>query len=234
MNSINDEYEKLLNYESNFNDKTIPSGICSIYLHLEKIKKISSICSVVCEIGVEEIVSSIAIIRGLELSILNNKIYYGYDIIDRQTSRWNDLKTLAIKRNINMVFKLGNSIKSSLPTENIDMIFLDGWHVYGQVIRELNYFGPKINKFICFHDTTVDGEFGETIRSGWDAEKQSKETGIPIEEINKGIWSAIIDWLKENTEWIIYRKYEYNNGFTILTKNNIDIINELDILQLDN
>jgi hypothetical protein len=234
MNSINDEYEKLLNYEKNVNDRTIPPGIVSIYLHLEKLKKISSICNVVCEIGVEGIIGSIAILRGLELSLLNNKIYYGYDIVNIQTTRWYDLKDLATKSNINMVFKLGDSIKMSLPNENIDMIFLDGWHVYGQVIRELNYFGPKINKFICFHDTTIDGEFGETIRAGWDAEKQSKDTGIPLEEINKGIWSAITDWLKENSDWIIYRKYEYNNGFTILTKNNIDIIKELDLLKLDN
>lgn len=38
------------------------------------------------------------------------------------------------------------------------------------------------------HDTTVDEIYGETIRCYMNAEEQSIESGIPVEEINKGLW----------------------------------------------
>ena len=70
------------------------------------------------------------------------------------------------------------------------------------------------------HDTTVDEWDGETIRSiySMNAEKQSKETGIPIEEINKGLWPAISEYINENPEWKIKERYTNNNGLTILEK----------------
>ena len=222
------EYKKLLN-----NDKSCPPGTVSIIQHLEKLKKISSVCEFVAEVVVEEVISTFALAQGLVENNKKKKILWGYDIVERNLhSRWDLLQKLSNKNNITLEFKLGDSIKAELPKENMDMIFLDGWHVYGQVIRELKYFSPKVNKFICFHDTTTDGELGETIRSGWDAEKQSRETGIPIDEINKGIWYAIEDFIKKNDDWIVYKRYTNNNGLTILSKNNTKIIKELDDLCL--
>jgi hypothetical protein len=67
------------------------------------------------------------------------------------------------------------------------------------------------------HDTTVDEINGETIRMNWNAEKQSKESGIPVEEITKGLWPAIEDFLETNKNWIIAERFT-NNGLTILEK----------------
>jgi len=98
------------------------------------------------------------------------------------------------------------------------MTFIDTWHVYAQLKRELDKFSVFTNKYIIMHDTTVDEIYGETIRSDWDAVKQSENTGFPVEEINCGLGKAIIDFLNENPNWKILEKYTNNNGLTILMK----------------
>jgi len=228
---MEEEFKRLLNYRNN--SSNLPSGTTSIVEHLSTLKELSSICNFVAEVGVEEIVSTFALAQGqIENNSIKKKLW-GYDIVDRSKHlRWLKLKELCDNEGISLDFKLGDSIKAELPKDNLDMLFLDGWHVYGQVIRELEYFSPKVDKIICFHDTTVDAEYGETIRAGWDAEEQSKISGIPVNEINKGIWPAITDFLENNKDWILYKRYHNNNGFTILVKNDKDIIDSLSKLSL--
>ena len=74
------------------------------------------------------------------------------------------------------------------------------------------------NKFIILHDTTVDGEVGESIRNNWDIQQQAKETGYTVEEIQKGLWPAVEDFLKSNNEWVLEKRYTNCNGLTILKR----------------
>lgn len=223
------EYEKLIKPKKEY---FLPGGIVSIVEHLPTIKNLSKLCQNAAEIGTEEVVSSFAIVQGLkENNVSKEKNFFSFDIVDvTKHSRWKKLTDLSKINNINTHFIHGDSLLSKLPKEKIDLLFIDGWHVYGQVFRELKRFSPKISKIICLHDTTVDGELGETIRSNWDAIKQSKITGIPICEINKGIWYAVEDFLKEEEDWILYKRYHNNNGFTILARNDKKLIKELDCI----
>jgi hypothetical protein len=75
-----------------------------------------------------------------------------------------------------------------------------------------------VNKFIILHDTTVDEWIGETVRVGWDAVKQSRESGIPVHEIRKGLWPAVEEFLKQHPEWKIELRLTNNNGLTILRR----------------
>ena len=102
--------------------------------------------------------------------------------------------------------------------ENYDITFIDTWHIYGQLKRELYKFSKITNKYIIMHDTTVDEIYGETIRNGWDAINQSIETGISVDEINKGLWPAIVEFLESNPEWYIKERFINNNGLTILAR----------------
>jgi primase-polymerase (primpol)-like protein len=102
--------------------------------------------------------------------------------------------------------------------ERFDLTFIDTWHVYGQLKRELEKFSKITNKYIIMHDTTVDEIYGETIRIGWNAEKQSIESGFSVEEINRGLWPAIEEFLQTNPEWYIKERYTNNNGLTILAR----------------
>ena len=70
------------------------------------------------------------------------------------------------------------------------------------------------------HDTSVDDYKGETIRLGWNAKEQSIKTGIPVDEINKGLMPAITEFLESNNNWKIREKFTNNNGLTILEKLN--------------
>jgi tetratricopeptide (TPR) repeat protein len=120
--------------------------------------------------------------------------------------------------NLNVSYIWKNNLDLDL-NETFDLTFIDTWHVYGQLIRELNKFSKITNKYIILHDTTVDGVYGETIRKKMNAEKQSKESGFPLNEINKGLEFAVNDFLKENSNWSIKEKFTNNNGLTILEKN---------------
>ena len=68
------------------------------------------------------------------------------------------------------------------------------------------------------HDTTIDEYIGESLRMGWNISEQSETTGIPVEEIKKGLQPAIEEFLLENKEWVLKERYLNNNGLTILEK----------------
>ena len=68
------------------------------------------------------------------------------------------------------------------------------------------------------HDTTVDGVVGETIRNGWNAVEQSKISGFPVQEINRGLWPAVEEFLRDNTDWSLKERYTNNNGFDYFRK----------------
>lgn len=102
------------------------------------------------------------------------------------------------------------------PIEETDLLFIDTWHVYGQLKRELARWHPHVRKYIILHDTTVDEWAGETARVGWDANRQSRESGIPVNEILKGLWPAVAEFLGEHPEWTLRERFVNNNGLTIL------------------
>lgn len=103
-------------------------------------------------------------------------------------------------------------------TENYDLTFIDTWHVYGQLKRELEKFSKVTNKYIIMHDTTIDDYKGETLRCGWSTESQSKQTGFPVDEINKGVMPAITEFLEANNDWKLKERFTNNNGLTILER----------------
>ena len=103
-------------------------------------------------------------------------------------------------------------------TESVDMTFIDTWHVYGQLKRELAKFGKVTKKYIIMHDTTVDGIYGETIRMRMNAQEQSRQSGYPIEEIQCGLQKAITEFLEANPAWQVKEVYTNNNGLTILKR----------------
>jgi hypothetical protein len=68
------------------------------------------------------------------------------------------------------------------------------------------------------HDTSIDAEDGESIRRGWDTAKQAEESGYPEEEIRKGLWPAILEFLDNHPEWILKERFTNCYGLTILER----------------
>lgn len=204
MENIKNNYEKLIKTPSDINE------------HLETLFEYATKCDSIIETGVRGCISSWALIYGL---LNNNNLTK--KILLNDIKKCNIEELLEFTKNLDIIinYEWINNLNLVID-ENYDMVFIDTWHVYGQIKRELNKFSKITNKYIIMHDTTVDEIYGETIRCGMNAIQQSKISGIPIEEINLGIWPAIEEFLLENKNWIIEKRYTNNNGLTILKRIN--------------
>ena len=125
---------------------------------------------------------------------------------------------LCQKEGIDYSFIQGNDL--NIEIEEVDCIFIDTWHVYGQMKRELEKFHSKAKKWIILHDTTIDENIGESIRSGFNISQQMKETGFSYMEIYAGIWPAVLEFLNSHPEFILEKRYTNCNGLTILKRIN--------------
>lgn len=183
--------------------------------HLVTLYEYASTCDSVFETGVRGCISSWAFLYGL----LNNQNGIKKKLLCNDINVCNIDELLEASKSfdieINCIWK--NNLLIDM-TENYDITFIDTWHIYGQLKRELDKFSKITNKYIIMHDTTVDGEIGESVRNGWNIEQQSINTGIPVDEIYKGLWLAIEEFLENNTEWYLVKRFTNNNGLTIIGK----------------
>jgi hypothetical protein len=164
--------------------------------------------------GARGCISSWAFTKGL---LENNKPIKFLFLNDISPCNIDELLRVTADLPIKINYKWINNLQLELPGR-LDLTFIDTWHVYGQLKRELAKFSKLTNKYIILHNTSVDGIYGETIRSKLNAEEQSKESGFPLEEINCGLQKAIDEFLSENKDWVLHEVYTNNNGLTILKK----------------
>jgi hypothetical protein len=183
-----------------------------IHEHLPTLYKYATKCNHITECGVRGVVSSYAFAYGL-LNKPNNKLVQ----VDLDTNN-NVLQfgKECANEGINCVFHHQSDLEC--PLEQTDLLFIDTWHIYGHLKRELTRWHSYVGKYIIMHDTTVDEWHGETIRCGWNAQQQSIQTGIPVDEINKGLWPAIEEFLASHPEWKLEERFVNNNGLTILSR----------------
>jgi hypothetical protein len=52
----------------------------------------------------------------------------------------------------------------------------------------------------------------------WRDVLQAQESGYPIEEITRGLWPALEEFLAAHQEWEIAEHYANNNGLTVLRR----------------
>ena len=185
-----------------------------IHEHLPTLLEYASKCESVFETGVRGCVSSWAFVDGLLKNNSSTKKLFMNDIT---CCNIEELLYITKDLPIQINYEWKNNLELNF-LETFDLTFIDTWHVYGQMKRELDKFAPITNKYIIMHDTTVDEWDGETIRCGLDALGQSRQSGFPVEEINKGIWPAIEEFLEIHPEWVIEKRYTNNNGLTILQR----------------
>jgi hypothetical protein len=184
--------------------------------HLPTLAKYASECSSVFETGVCGVVSSYSLLYGLTQSDAQQK----YMLM-------NDIRPCAVEHLVGLAEKLPdvilktvwkNNLLLDLGEQRFDLTFIDTWHVYAQLKRELAKFAPITNKYIIMHDTTVDGIYGESIRGGFDCPKQAQDSGFPLEEIMRGLWPAVVEFLQTHPEWRLKERLINCNGLTILER----------------
>jgi hypothetical protein len=180
--------------------------------HLPILKKYASECKTIVELGVRKIISSWALLVGLYESKEIDKRLYSVDIV--YANGYHKLRKFYNLTKVKTRLYVDNSLTVILPQR--DMTFIDTWHIYGQLKKELDYHSKLTNKYIIMHDTTsyeFTGEFSNL-------EKMVEESQFTKEEIKKGLWHAIDDFLKNNNNWILHERLTNNNGLTILKKIN--------------
>lgn len=185
-----------------------------IFQHLPTLYQYAKQCESIIELGVRGVVSTYAFTLGLMHNNSDKKKLLVNDIepcpIEELQSIMNDLP-------IEFQYKWISDL-DMVVEENYDMTFIDTFHVYGQLKRELEKYSKITNKYIIMHDTEVDGIYGEAIRAGWNAEELSKKVGMPVDEITKGLLPALDEFLGNNKEWVLEKMYTNNNGLTILRR----------------
>lgn len=197
--------------------KEVCFALSDINEHLPTLMSYAKQCDSVLETGVRGCVSSWALCHGLLNNTDSNatKHLFMNDMdecyIDELLDATKDLTTISID------YKWCNNLDLSL-NRTYDMVFIDTWHVYGQLKRELAKFAPMTNKWIIMHDTTVDEYRGESVRVGWDINAQMEQTGFTRDEIEKGLSYAIDEFLENNSDWQLREKFVNNNGLTVLER----------------
>ena len=180
--------------------------------HLPILYKYASNCESVLECGVRYCVSSWALIYGL---LNNNKKNRKVILNDINKCNIDELLNVTNNIDIELSYEWISNLELNL-NKNIDLVFIDTWHVYGQLKRELNKYGKITNKYIIMHDTTIDGENSESVRNKHDISEKMKIYNYTYEEVTIGLWKAIEEFLSENKDWILLERYTNNNGLTIL------------------
>jgi cephalosporin hydroxylase len=200
MSRINDMYNHRCNEHSDINE------------HLPTLRKYTLECTHVTECGVRGACSAYAFADGLrnrpETKMVQIDIEYH--------PRMGEFIEISKSEGLNVELNIVSDIKCK--REQTDLLFIDTWHVYGHLKREFEYWHSYVNKYIILHDTTVDEFLGESIRCGMDIERQSAEYGIPIDEIKKGLWPAVEEFLAEHPEWTLHERFTNNNGLTVLKR----------------
>lgn len=157
------------------------------------LRKYAERCDHITEMGVRYVVSTYALMMGKPKKLIS------YDIvsIEQFGTSISGLRRLAEENGIEFNFIVGDTTEINI--EETDFLFIDTWHVYDQLKKELKLHANKVRKYIAFHDTETFEYEGET-------------------ESYVGLWPAIEEFLDENKDWVIGERFEHNNGLTVLKR----------------
>lgn len=171
--------------------------------HLDTFVKYSQDCEVIVEMGVRAITSTWAWMLGTPKKLIgidfNHPKHYGGNI--------DEVYRLAQEHNISYEFRLEDTLKCNI--EECDLLFIDTWHDYSQLKKELFRHHNKVKKYIILHDTEYFGFSNEPLYSDYNSKRA--ETNLP-----KGLFPAILEFCSQNPQWYIHEKFANNNGITIL------------------
>ena len=186
MNKIIERYEELCLIPSDINE------------HLPTLKKYSEECDIVTEMGVRWIVSTWALLSGNPKKMtsidLNHPSVFGGNI--------DEVYYTVNETSINFTFIESDSLKINI--EPCDLLFIDTWHDYSQLKKELtrHHNNVKNTNTFGYEDEPLDWNNIEVI-----------ETNLP-----KGLCPAIDEFLMTNKEWVLWERKPNNNGLTVLKK----------------
>jgi hypothetical protein len=194
MNEILEKYRQLSEIPSDINE------------HLVTLKKYTEECETIVEMGVRSIISTWAFLAGNPKKLTSLDLY-------NPTKFGGNLQEVYDAVNLTDIdFSFVEYDSLNYELEPCDLLFIDTWHCYLQLKKELTRHHSKVNKYIILHDTVSYANVDE---------KSADEMGVlnTIEtNLPKGLWSAVEEFLYENKNWIVWEKKPNNNGLTVLKR----------------
>ena len=184
--------------------------------HLITLMTYAAECNSILECGVRSVVSTWAFLHGLTLNRHPIKKLSCCDLV--KSPSISDVEKACAEQSISFTFYEMNNLEIPMENTSYNMLFIDTWHIYGHLKRELEKFESSILKYIILHDTEVDKIHGESIRCGWDTRQQAIESGYPEEEIRCGLQKAVDEFLQTHSDWVLKEHISYNNGLTVLER----------------
>jgi hypothetical protein len=172
--------------------------------HFPTMIKYGSECETITEMGVRGILSTWAWLYCKPKKLIS------YDM--HNPSKWggdiNKVYEVANECGLNFEFRQEDVLRIEI--EETDLLFIDTWHTYDQLKRELELHANKVKKYICFHDTTTYAHINEY--------SSHENTWVgPTSDI--GIWPALEEFLESNKDtWVLTERFTNNNGFTIIKR----------------
>lgn len=184
--------------------------------HMELLYSYAKQSQSILELGVSKPVSTWAFMQGLVDNGSPIKYLHSCDINRAAGVLYCEMTAKAV--GVEFKFTTGSDLELSVD-HLVDLTFIDTLHVYGQLKRELAMYAPLTKKWIIMHDTAVDAIEGEIVRNKWSTEKWENITGIPVDELRKGLYPAIDEFLvAHGSEWAIETVKTNNNGITVLRR----------------
>jgi len=198
MTTINEKYKEKCNTPSDIN-KLLPI-----------LKKYAEGCNHITELGTGGVISTWALLAGKPKRLVTYDIIYRPDIVGAEIA--------AKKAGIDFEFRKEDVFDTEI--EETDLLFVDTYHHYNQLIQELRLHSNKVNKYIIMHDTTTYGKKNEKMAEDCieGLQKMGKDLNKFDTLFKKGLMRAIRDFLKENKHWKIGKRVLKNNGLTILLR----------------
>jgi hypothetical protein len=217
MDVIKKKYEVLCRTPTDINE------------HLPTLAKYASECSVVAEMGVRSIQSTWAFLKGLSESSCEKELF----CVDIGDIFMGFVKHQAREAGIKLTFLKENSATVNFG-KPIDLLFIDTWHIYGHLKRELDHHHKKVSKYIILHDTESDAFLGETVRTWFGSgghlgdlktyvKQMADKMGYTEDEVSRGLKPAVDEFLIEHPEWEVHEVFTNNNGLTVLKRKNFGV-----------
>ena len=163
---------------------------------LPTLHKYAELCDSIIEMGVREVVSTWALLAAFPKKMIS------YDL--KRSPNIESAEKLAKDAGIDFQFFEQDVTEGGFEIEEVDLLFIDTWHSFEQLTKELSIHGNKAKKYLIFHDTESFGY------------KDEEETNFKKQP--QGLVKAIENFLEENPHWKEREKILINNGLTVLKR----------------
>jgi hypothetical protein len=173
--------------------------------HLPTLKSYGEECETIIEMGVRSLVSTWAFLAAKPKKLisldLENPSTFGGDL--------GEIYLNSYENEITFEFVQSSSLEYDIPL--CDLLFIDTWHDYLQLKKEITRHHKNVMKYIILHDTNTFGYVDELY---YDIPETPRlETNLP-----KGLCPAINEFLNENNNWVLWERKPNNNGLTVLKR----------------